>query len=244
MFEYSHYKHKSRVASENFLVSVIMTCVPFTQELPPTFLHGWHNRDLVTKMKYNKLGDTDLIVSKVGFGGCVVGGEYPDKGDLQEIMECVETGIKSGINFIDTSPGYGNGMSEEVLGECLRRIPRLCYYIATKCGRYNPDWPKTFDFTPERITREFENSLKRLQLSSVDILHVHDIEYCQSPSYIAKITLPAVVNIVQSGKARFIGITGYPIEEFVKVLDQTPIKVNAILSYCRNTLIDCKLKVK
>ena len=221
-----------------------MTCVPFTQELPPTFLQGWHNRDLVTKMKYNKLGDTDLIVSKVGLGGCVVGGEYPDKGDLQEIMECVETGIKSGINFIDTSPGYGNGMSEEVLGECLRRIPRLCYYIATKCGRYNPDWPKTFDFTPERITREFENSLKRLQLSSVDILHVHDIKYCQSPSYIAKITLPAVVNIVQSGKARFIGITGYPIEEFVKVLHQTPIKVNAILSYCRNTLIDCKLKVK
>ena len=221
-----------------------MTCAPFTGELPPTYLEGWHNKRLVTKMKYSKLGDTDLIVSKVGFGGCVVGGEYPDKGDMDEIFECVEQGIKSGINFVDTSPGYGNGMSEEVLGTCLRRIPRHCYYIATKCGRYNPDWPECFDFTPERITREFDNSLKRLQLSSVDILNVHDFEYCQSPSYIAKVTLPAVVKIVLSGKARFIGITGYPIQEFIKVLDQTPVKVNAILSYCRNTLIDCKLKVK
>ena len=221
-----------------------MTCAPFTGELPPTYLEGWHNKHLITKMKYSKLGNTDLIVSKVGFGGCVVGGEYPDKGDMDEIIECVEQGIKSGINFVDTSPGYGNGMSEEVLGVCLRRIPRHCYYIATKCGRYNPDWPECFDFTPERITREFDNSLKRLQLSSVDILHVHDFEYCQSPSYIAKVTLPAVVKIVLSGKARYIGITGYPIQEFIKVLDQTPVKVNAILSYCRNTLIDCKLKVK
>ena len=42
---------------------------------------------------------------------------------------------------------------------------------------------------------------------------------------------------------RYIGITGYPLEEFQKVLDQTPVKVNAVLSYCRNTLIDCTLKV-
>ena len=79
-----------------------MACVPFTEDLPPTYLPGWHYKDLVAKMKYSKLGDTDLIVSKVGFGGCVVGGVYPDKGDMNEIIEVVETGIKSGINFIDT----------------------------------------------------------------------------------------------------------------------------------------------
>ena len=220
-----------------------MTCVQYTEDLPPTYLPGWHHKDLVSKMKYNKLGDTDLIVSKVGFGGCVVGGVYPDKGDMEEIIEVVETGIKSGINFIDTSPFYGDGKSEEVLGTCLRRIPRHCYYIATKVGRYSSDWTKAFDFTPERVIAEFDNSLKRLQLSSVDILHVHDFEYCQNPEYIAKSTLPALLKIVQSGKARYIGITGYPLEEFVKVLDKTPIKVNAVLSYCRNTLIDCKLKV-
>lgn len=55
--------------------------------LPPTYLPGWHQEDLVRKMKYNRLGQTDLMVSQVGFGGCVVGGVYPDKGDLDEIFQ-------------------------------------------------------------------------------------------------------------------------------------------------------------
>jgi len=211
-------------------------------ELPPTYLAGYHDKELVSKMRYSRLGETDLIVSQVGFGGCVVGGVYPDKGDLEEIYQCVETGIKSGINFIDTSPFYGEGKSEEVLGQALRRIPRHCYYIATKVGRYSADWTKAFDFTEERVLKEFDNSLARLQLPSVDILHVHDFEYCQSPQYIATTTLPAVLKIVQSGRAKYIGITGYPLEEFKKVLELTPVKVNVVLSYSRNTLIDLTLK--
>ena len=55
--------------------------------LPPTYLPGWHHADLVAKMRYSQLGETDLMVSQVGFGGCVVGGVYPDKGDLQEIFQ-------------------------------------------------------------------------------------------------------------------------------------------------------------
>ena len=77
----------------------------------------------------------------------------------------------------------------------------------------------------------------------MDVLHVHDFEYCQSPEYIAKTTLPAVLQIVQSGRARYIGITGYPLEEFTKVLDKTPIKVDVVLSYSRNSLVDMTLKV-
>ena len=61
--------------------------------LPPTYLPGWHQADLVAKMRYTRLGETELMVSQVGFGGCVVGGVYPDKGDLQEIYE-----VKSEIN--------------------------------------------------------------------------------------------------------------------------------------------------
>merc|ERR1712112_771033 len=188
-----------------------------------------------------RLGKTDLLVSKVGFGGCVVGGEYPDKGDLQEIIQCVEVGIKSGINLIDTSAAYGDGKSEQVLGEALRRVPRHTYYISTKVGRYRSDLTD-FDYSPERVTHEFDNSLRRLQLSAVDILHVHDFEFCQNPEYIAKTTIPAVLQIVRSGRARYIGITGYPLKEFQKVLDKTPVKVDVVLSYCRNTLIDITLK--
>ena len=60
--------------------------VPLSQ-LPPTYLAGWHHPHLVEKMRYAQLGQTDLIVSQLGFGGSVVGGVYEDKGDLQEIFQ-------------------------------------------------------------------------------------------------------------------------------------------------------------
>ena len=55
--------------------------------LPPTYLAGWHLPHLVEKMRYSRLGQTDLIVSQLGFGGSVVGGVYQDKGNLQEIFQ-------------------------------------------------------------------------------------------------------------------------------------------------------------
>jgi len=196
----------------------------------------------VRKIKYRKLGETDMVVSPVGIGGCVVGGEYADRGDLEEIFECVEVALKSGVNYIDTSPGYGEGKSEEVLGQALRRVPRHTYYIATKVGRYGANWNDAFDFGEEKILEEFEKSLKRLQLSYVDLIQIHDFEFCQDPVRIAKETLPVVEKIVKSGKARYIGITGYPLEEFHKVLDVTNVKVDTVLSYARNVFMDMSLK--
>ena len=70
--------------------------------LPPTYLAGWHQTDLVRKMRYSQLGQTELTVSQVGFGGCVVGGVYPDKGDLEEIYQ-VKTEINQGNIFTQNS---------------------------------------------------------------------------------------------------------------------------------------------
>lgn len=193
-------------------------------------------------MTYKKLGLTDMMVSPVGIGGCVVGGVYPDKGGLDEIFECVDEALRSGVNYIDTSPFYGEGKSEEVLGQALRRVPRHTYYIGTKVGRYAADWKKAFDFGEERILEEFEKSLQRLQLSYVDLIQIHDFEFCQDPVRIAKETLPVLQKIVASGKARYIGITGYPLEEFHKVLDITDVKVDAVLSYARNIFVDMSLQ--
>jgi len=193
-------------------------------------------------MTYKQLGQTDMMVSPVGIGGCVVGGVYPDKGDLEEIMKCVEVAVQSGINYVDTSPFYGEGKSEEVLGLALRRVPRHTYYIGTKVGRYMADWKNAFDFSEEKILAEFEKSLQRLQLSYVDLIQIHDFEFCQDPERIAKETLPVLEKIVKSGKARYIGITGYPLEEFHKVLDATDTKVDAVLSYARNIFVDMSLK--
>jgi len=209
--------------------------------LPPTYLDGWHKEEDVKKMTYKKLGQTDMVVSSVGIGGAVVGGVYSDKGDLEEIFECVEVALRSGINYIDTAPFYGEGKSEEVLGQALRRVPRHTYYIGTKVGRYGADWKNAFDFGEERILAEIEKSLQRLQLSYVDLIQIHDFEFCQDPERIAKETLPVLEKIVKSGKARYIGINGYSLDEFHKVLDATEVKVDTVLSYARNIFTDMSL---
>jgi len=147
--------------------------------LPPTYLPGWHNEEKVRRMRYTKLGQTDLLVSQAGIGGAVVGNVYPDAGGLEEIYQCIEQALKAGLNYIVTAPFYGQGKSEEVLGKALRRVPRHTYYIGTK-GRYGASWGTAFDFSEERILSEFDLSLRRLQLPYVDLLQIHDFEFAQA----------------------------------------------------------------
>lgn len=80
--------------------------------------------------------------------------------------------IKSGINYIDTAPFYGQGKSEQVLGQALKDVPREAYYIATKVGRYELDVEKQFNFTAKKVAEEFDNSLRYLGLDHVDIIQV------------------------------------------------------------------------
>ena len=120
-----------------------------------------------------------------------------------------------------------------MLGQALRRIPRHAYYIGTKVGRYGADWENAFDFSEERILAELDKSLERLQLPYVDLIQIHDFEFCQDPVRIATETLPVLERIVRSGKARYIGITGYSLQEFHQVLDRTQVKVDTVLSYAR-----------
>ena len=94
--------------------------------------------------------------------------------DENEAREAVHEAFRLGINFFDTSPFYGNTKSETVLGKALVGLPRDQIVVATKVGRYGQD---DFDFSPETIKERFQESLQRLQLSYVDVLQCHDIEF-------------------------------------------------------------------
>ena len=94
--------------------------------------------------------------------------------DEAEGIAAVHEAFKLGINLFDTSPFYGSTRSEAVLGRALASLPRNEIVVATKVGRYGPE---EFDFSKERVTREFEASLGRLGLEYVDILQCHDIEF-------------------------------------------------------------------
>lgn len=153
----------------------------------------------------------------------------------------VKEALRSGINYIDTAPWYGNGKSETILGKALHDIPRSCYYIATKVGRYEPEVDKMFDFSAERTLRSIDESLARLGLDYIDVIQVHDMEFADSLDVIVNETLPALQKAKEAGKVRFIGITGYPLENFRTVLERTTVKVDTLVTYCRASMNDNSL---
>lgn len=91
---------------------------------------------------------------------------------MDEGIATVNKALKSGINYIDTAPYYGQGRSEEVLGMALKDIPRSAYYLATKVGRYEQRFEGMFDFSAKKTRESVEKSLDLLGVEYVDIIQV------------------------------------------------------------------------
>ncbi|XP_021903747.1 LOW QUALITY PROTEIN: L-galactose dehydrogenase [Carica papaya] len=193
----------------------------------------------ITKLEYRILGQTGLQLSFVGFGASPLGRVFGPVSEDDGIAS-VREAFRLGINFFDTSPFYGGTLSEKVLGKGLKAlgVPRNEYIVSTKCGRY----VEGFDFSAERVTRSIDESLARLQLDYVDILHCHDIEFGSLDQIVSE-TIPALQKLKEAGKTRFIGITGLPLDIFTYVLDRVPPgTIDVILSYCHYSINDSTLE--
>lgn len=185
-------------------------------------------------MKYRTLGKTKLQVSVLSFGASSLGGVFKPVEESVAIRT-VHTALDLGINFIDVSPFYGYTKAEVVLGKALKGVPRDRYYLATKVGRYGD---AEFDFSAQRSTKSIEASLRRLGVDYVDILQSHDNEYGDLNQVIEE-TIPALRRMQQEGKARFVGVTGYPLKIFRVILSR--VDVDTILSYNHYSLNDTTL---
>jgi L-galactose dehydrogenase len=181
-------------------------------------------------MEYRKLGQTDLNLSIVGFGSATLGNVFGDI-DAGEGIRAVHFAIDSGINFFDSSPYYGTTLSETRLGEALvGRRERVI--LATKCGRYGFD---DFDFSAKRVIASIDESLQRLHTDYIDLFQIHDVEFGDVQQVIHE-TLPALRQLQQQGKARYIGVTGYPPRLLRRIAEATP--VDSILTYCHYNLLN------
>ena len=180
-------------------------------------------------MEYRTLGKTSLELPVLSFGASSLGQEFR-KIDINEALKTVPLAIDLGMNFIDTSPFYGRGMSEVLLGIALRDIPRDKYLLSTKLGRYAVNH---FDFSARRVVESVDISLDRLGIDHIDIILCHDIEFVEM-SQIVEETLPALRKVQEQGKVRFVGISGYPMNIFKYVLERTDLDV--VLSYNHYTL--------
>src|SRR3954465_9369478 len=180
-------------------------------------------------METRVLGKTGLRLPILGFGASSLGQEFR-KVTLDEALRSVRVALDCRLNFIDTSPFYGRGMSEVLLGIALRDVPRDQYLLCTKLGRYDL---AHFDFSARRVAESVDVSLHRLGSDRVDIMLCHDIEFVPMQQIVDE-TLPALRQIQQQGKARFIGFSGYPMKAFKFILAQTDVDV--VLSYNQYTL--------
>lgn len=185
-------------------------------------------------MEYRVLGKTGLKVSALSFGASSLGSVFRPV-DEAEGIRAVQTALDLGINLIDVSPYYGLTKAETVLGKALKGIPRDQYYLATKVGRYGDD---LFDFSAGRVTASVDESLARLNVDYVDIIQCHDIEFGDLDQVVNE-TLPALRQLEERGKVRFVGVTGLPLKIFRYVLERA--ELDTILSYCHYSLNDTAL---
>src|SRR3954447_15467260 len=185
-------------------------------------------------MQTRPLGNIGLRLPVLSFGASSLGQEFRTV-DLNEALRSVHVALDLGMNFIDTSPFYGRGMSEVLLGVALRGVPRDSYLLGTKLGRYSGTH---FDFSARRVVESIDISLERMGVEHLDIILCHDIEFVDMNQIVDE-TLPALRKVQQQGKVRFVGISGYPMKIFQYVVDRTPLDV--MLSYNQYTLQNTRL---
>src|SRR6478672_10622514 len=153
-------------------------------------------------MEHRVLGKTGLKLPILSFGASSLGQEFRSV-SVEEALRSVRVALDSGLNFIDTSPFYGRGMSEVLLGIALRGVPRESYLLCTKLGRYDLGH---FDFSAKRVAESVDVSLHRLGTDHLDICLCHDIEFVPMQQIVDE-TLPALRRAQKQGKVRFIGIS-------------------------------------
>lgn len=168
-------------------------------------------------MKYLKLGNTDLNVSRICLG-CMTYGE-PSRGNHawtlpeESSRPLLKQALDAGINFFDTANSYSDGSSEEIVGRALRDYARRDQVvIATKV--YFPLSNLERGLSLAKIMQSIDDSLRRLGTDYVDLLQIHRWDY-ETP---LEETLEALHEVVKVGKARYIGASSMYAWQFAKAL--------------------------
>jgi hypothetical protein len=156
-------------------------------------------------MQYRTLGRTGLRVSEIGFGGAQVGiPNYMEKWDptgeaeQSTIIEALNHALDIGLNYVDTAPSYGNGISEEILGRVVGKRRAECV-LATKVS----------DYDGKSVIESVEQSLRRLQTDVIDVIQYHGGDYPADAldAIFNRGGLGAFQKLRDQGKVRFLGFT-------------------------------------
>jgi len=172
-------------------------------------------------MEYRELGESGLSASVITFGAWAIGGWMWGGAERKDAVEAIRASYDQGVTSIDTAPIYGQGLSEEIVGEALESIPRDKVQIMTKYGMRWNEKKGEFAFHSqdnagkpleiykyagkESIVRECEDSLRRLRTDYIDLYQIH---WPDSTTPVEE-TMEAVGQLLKQGKIRAAGVSNY-----------------------------------
>ncbi|MBN1796124.1 MAG: aldo/keto reductase [Sedimentisphaerales bacterium] len=167
-------------------------------------------------MRTRKLGNTELELTRVGLGCWAMGGPWefgwgPQYDD--DSIRTIHTALDEGINWLDTAPIYGHGRSETIVGKALKQTGTKPI-IATKCGlRWDNSSERIEILKPESIRTECEDSLKRLQVETIDMYQIHR----NYPDEDIEQAWEQLTKLQQQGKVRYIGVCNFTVEQLRRI---------------------------
>ncbi|MFD3436739.1 aldo/keto reductase [Streptomyces sp. NPDC058685] len=201
-------------------------------------------------MRRSTLGRSGVEITELSFGAAAIGNLFTPVA-AEEAAAAVDAAWDVGIRTFDTAPHYGLGLSERRLGEALRGRPRDAYTVSTKVGRLLEPCPadgddlahgfavpadhrRVWDFSADGVRRSIEESLTRLGLDRIDIVHLHDPDDHEEAAFrhgypaLERLRAEGVIGAIGAGMNQAAMLT-----RFVRDTD-----VDAVLCAGRYTLLD------
>jgi aryl-alcohol dehydrogenase-like predicted oxidoreductase len=172
-------------------------------------------------METKKLGNSDLNLTRIGFGAWAIGGgdwafAWGPQDDADSIS-AIQRSLDLGINWIDTAALYGLGHSEDVVAKALKNTSKKPY-IFTKCGMV---WDDKREITRslKKIREEAEASLRRLQVDAIDLYQIH----WPVPDEEIEEAWSTMADLQREGKVRWIGVSNFSVPQMERALKIAPI---------------------
>jgi aryl-alcohol dehydrogenase-like predicted oxidoreductase len=175
-------------------------------------------------MEFRQLGNSGLQVPVLCFGTGTFGGGNEffrawGATDVKEATSLIDICLEAGVNFFDSADIYSHGLSEEVLGEAIRHVPRGNVLISTKATFPFGDGPNNMGSSRHHLTRQIDGSLKRLKTDYIDVYHMHGFD-ALTP---IEETLSTLDQAVQQGKLRYIAasnFSGWHLQKSLSISDR------------------------
>lgn len=165
-------------------------------------------------MKYQTLGQSGLVISRLCLGTMIFGERNARGADEKTSVAMIDAYIEAGGNFIDTADVYVGGESEKIVGRALKNHQRNQIVLATKVRMPMGNGPNDLGLSRKHIVEGCEASLKRLDVETIDLYYVH----LWDPLTPLEETLRALDDLVAAGKVHYIGVSNFKAWQLMKAL--------------------------